>query len=417
LIPVRSDIVQAANPACAKLPYTGPYNCLPVRDLGNGEVLVASGASRYNPLYYAYVGTLARPWHGNASLYAMRIASMLLCAGLFAFVVNIMSRGAQSRWPISAALLAVLPTTVYSSTLAAPNGAEMLAGLAVWAALLDIARTRQKDMWAYAGLGMAAAVLVNLHTLGAVWLVLIFVSICILVGLRQVLTSLRPESRAQAIVLATSIALMIFEVSWTVVSRPNDPAIAEPTLTTSVWPLLPGEMMLWPLQAVAAFPFRDEPAPLIVYAISLLILSVLAVLAMRAAGGRMRLTIAFVALASYAVPTALSVISFSRLGLSWQGRYGMPFTVGLILLFGLALETTRTPLHRTVVTLSLGALMVMHASGQIAVLVSQKRDLVLVHATGWWAPEPLVLVVLATAAGIAWQRCLARRLTLDQIVA
>ena len=42
------------------------------------------------------------------------------------------------RWPLAGLVLATTPVFVYSTTVAAPNGVEMSAGLALWGTLLAL---------------------------------------------------------------------------------------------------------------------------------------------------------------------------------------------------------------------------------------------------------------------------------------
>jgi len=49
---------------------------------------------------------------------------------------------------------------------------------------------------------------------------------------------------------------------------------------------------------------------------------------------------------SFAVPVALTLISFERLGLAWQGRYTLPFAVGLAVVAASALDRRAPELRR-----------------------------------------------------------------------
>ena len=72
LVEVPEDVVAAASVLCDSYKYTGPDNCNPVEQLSGDTVTVASGASTYNPAYYAVVGLMAQPFSGAATDFAIR---------------------------------------------------------------------------------------------------------------------------------------------------------------------------------------------------------------------------------------------------------------------------------------------------------------------------------------------------------
>ena len=92
--------------------------------------------------------------------------------------------------------------------------------------------------------------------------------------------------------------------------------------------------LLWPLQAVAAFPMRDEAAPPVVYALWLLPLVTLP--GPGDTGGQSPGTEGCSARARCLdlVPTVLTAATYSMMGTAWQGRYSLPLYVGLPLLAG-----------------------------------------------------------------------------------
>jgi hypothetical protein len=407
LIEVRGDIAAAANPACSRLPYTRVYDCVPSELVGDGDVLIGSAAARYNPTYYLIAGWASKAFHGNAALYAMRAVTVLLCAGLFAVAVRLTGAWARTRWPLVTLVLAALPTTVYSASIATPNGVEIMAGLTFWTAMVHRLVVPRPETWSYAALTLSGALLVNTHTLGMVWLALTLAAGLLLVGVRRFLDYLRPRGAGQVLLALGGAAAIAFEAGWVLLARTNDPS-GPVVVTTNVWTLLPREMLLWPLQAIGAFPYRDEPAPLITYAAALVVLIGIATIAVAAtrAVPRLRLTLGFVFVTSYAVPIALTVATFSRLGLNWQGRYGMPYTAGLLLLLGLALDRAGPRIRRPILEIGLLAWIFAGVSSQLSVRHQQASDLVL-QRTGWWTPPAILVVLLAIGAWLAWRRALA----------
>ena len=132
-VTVPRELADAARFQCERLRYTGPENCSPTAS-SQSTVRAASGAGLYHPAYYWVVGTAAQPFDGAAALYAMRIVSAALCL-LFIGLAAWSATRVASRWPLVAVILAASPVLVYSTTIVAPNGLEMAAGLALWASL------------------------------------------------------------------------------------------------------------------------------------------------------------------------------------------------------------------------------------------------------------------------------------------
>ena len=169
LVRVSAATVRAAYPICHSYSYIQEIDCLPARTYADGTVLVASGAARYNPAYYWVLGTPTR-WFGPVTaLYLMRGLDALVCSLLVALAAWCLTRWSRTAWPLLGLALTCTPMAMYSGSTPAPNGPEMFAGVAVWAALLGLARVDAGTPAARSLLLAAlppALVLVTLRTLG-----------------------------------------------------------------------------------------------------------------------------------------------------------------------------------------------------------------------------------------------------------
>jgi hypothetical protein len=172
-VTVPSDIVRAARVECERLNYGGRNECVGTAESGFTEV--ASGAGRYPPTYYAMVGWPSIFLDGNAALYGMRLASLLWCWLLLMATFRVLNRWAG---PLAGFVVCIglTPTLVYASAVVAPNGLEMVSGLALWTAVASLALDRQQrafDAWTL-GLGLVScSLLLSLRALGPMWAVLI----------------------------------------------------------------------------------------------------------------------------------------------------------------------------------------------------------------------------------------------------
>lgn len=408
LIEVRPDVVRTARPACEARAYTQLYNCRPWRELANGKVVVANAAARYNPTYYAAVGIIAEPFHGMANLYALRIATAGLGCALFGLAVWIAASSARSRWQVVAVIVGATPTTIYSTTVVSPNGIELVAGIGLWVstfALLDREGDGRRRLY-YGSAALFAAVLTNTHTLGILCVGLIAATLLLLYGGRALWRALRPWAAAEGIVAVLGAAAIGFGIAWILVSGANDPSLEHSKFGGQPWSYLAQGLVLWPLQAIGAFPLRNEAAPLITYAFALTVISWLVVRAIRTSGIRSRPAAAILvaAVASLLVPAALTWQAFDQIGPAWQGRYGMPFSVGLIIMAGRILDSGARIPHwdNFAAGTCLGVVAAIELPSLIKVVNDQGSSTSLIADTGWTAPATVLLAVAVAAAAACW---------------
>lgn len=336
LVEVREDIVTAASAMCASYAYTGPDNCNAVEQRGSGRVTVASAASRYNPAYYAVVGLAARPFQGAAADFAMRAVTAVLAAMLLAWAAVVTSGWSRNKWPLMALLVTATPVLMYSTAVAAPNGVGYAAGCLLWAAGLGLVENPERPH--LVALPVAAVTMVATHGTGVMWLAAIVVVIALLQPTRTWARLLRRRPlQLTGAALVTGAGSLVC-LAWILLAKTN---ALEPT-TGSYGRIGPGDLatgqLVWTLQTIAAFPLRENTAPMVVYALWLLLFGTLLVTGFRYAGTRLRLVIVLLLLIWLAVPVALTIVSFSSQGLAWQGRYALPLAIGFPALAGLALN-------------------------------------------------------------------------------
>ena len=342
LVTVPPDIVRAAHAQCSALPYTGHDNCNPAQVLSGGQVRVASAASRYNPVFYWVVGTVARPFHGDAALYVMRATSALLCAIGLAVAAWLISRRTSTLWPKAGLLLAVTPVFAYSTVLPAPNGLEMVSGLVLWCALLTLGQhQRRGDGWLIGWAVGASLCLVTLRSLGPVFEILIVC--CVLIVRRRQLRAIwSMHARLLTIGIALTTLVTVASVWWILVQAPlglggaSDGSHSDASYVSSLRVLPIGLF-----QTVAAFPLRNERAPIFVYGVYLILVAAIFLVALRKSRGTLRQGLVLGLLLSQLVPLVLTVASIRSVGLVWQGRYGLAFVAGLTVLAGVALDRVR----------------------------------------------------------------------------
>lgn len=406
LVIVPRSLVLAAHPVCASYAYTGPANCSPVRDVGGGRVEVASAAASYNPLFYWVIGTAARPFTGAHALYAMRIAAALLCALMVGLTGWVTTLWARSSWPLAALVAATAPVMVFSMSVAAPNGLEMCAALTLWMSLLGLHSHRGREAHPTALLLAAtigAVVLTTLRSIGPLWVLLVVGTVLLSLGSRPVVATVRRQVTPAAACALVVLAATVAGVLWTRSAGTNT---LEP-FTTSVPNRLTGtlaELPLWFLQGIAAFPRRLDAAPALVYVLVALVILVLVGTGFAVARRGLRLAMVVTVMLAIAVPVALTIPTIRTAGPIWQGRYGLPYFLGLSLLAGVALEETE-PRDRRVVPV-VGAcwlaLVVAHMVAALHVLSGELATSPLAHSPSWLRPHAWMVAVLMSAGFLAW---------------
>lgn len=341
---VPSDIVRAARPQCEDLPYTHAEDCVGTR---HGDTTrIASGAGRYHPLFYAVVGVPALPFHGHTAIYVMRLATALSAWLLFCLALGATRRWASTPWPSTALAVASTPVLVYSCSIVSPNGVEMMAGLALWTSALGLMRNPScDDRYLMVAATVAATVLVTTRSLGPVWCLLTLATV--LIATRPSRAGIKVLARRTSSWVGAGVVLVatILSVAWILTMHALNigQTIDHPISTGHRIHILMLQGPLWLFQSIAAFPHRDEQTRMPVYACYLVLFAGVAYLGFRFARGSVRVAIALAIVMTYAVPFVLGMSPDADPGL-WQGRYTLPYAVGIVLLTGFALDRARARL-------------------------------------------------------------------------
>jgi hypothetical protein len=402
-----ADLVKEAGPQCAALPYTGPDNCRPVETRGS-QVRIATTAGEYNPLFYWVTGTAAKPFDGASALYAMRITTALMTALLLALGAGLMALAGAGRWTSLGLLAAITPQVVFSGVIPAPNGPEMGLALVLWSSLLALDRaagTRREQI--LLSTAFAAAVpLAFLRFLGPLWIACIVISVVALRGWPASRQLIARRRRLAALGAASVVVATCWGLVWLVIAgRYHVPAGATVEDVPAQWSHVL-YVPLWAMQMVGAFPFRDIPAPMWTYPLAFLVISLLTWGAWRRGPDRRRSRALFwIVIASLVIPVLLSVALMPGHGAVWQGRYELPFVIGILPVCGILLDKSGfAPVEGGRV---IAACAVALTAVQVACVVHVEQlelqrpvssgDASWVHASVW-----VVGAMMALACGVAW---------------
>jgi hypothetical protein len=403
LVRVPASIVADANPACAALGYTGRDNCNPVDQLGEGQVTVASAASRYNPVFYWVIGSAAERLEGADALYVMRAVGALLSSLLIAGAAWVTTRWARTWWPLIGLAAALTPVTIYSTSVAAPNGVEVTAALGVWMALLGLQRLEPADQGPLiVAAALFAVPLAVVRGLGPVWLASILAVWLVGTGLKPALTTLSRHRKlvavCSAIVVSATAAASVWTMAVGSMELDDNGPFPDPVVGTL------SQLPVWFLQSIAAFPLRNEPAPTFVYAAGgIVIASLIGLGAWRSSGGTRRALLATSGLA-LGIPLALQMSTYVQFGSVWQGRYGWPLSMGVLLLAAAALDDSPAK-HRLVcagLRCAAALWLAAHTASTVDVSLQELGTEIFTAAPLYWTTSPWLVGMLSVLGTAAW---------------
>lgn len=361
LIPVDASIATAAFEACDALSYTGPDNCTAVTEPDDaGDVDIASAAASYNPVWYAVTGLTSRAFSGDQALYAMRITGMILVDLLLLGALTIGRSARNPMWMMGGIAIACTPILLYSSTVAAPNGATYAAGVLLWVSLLSLAEQPVPRPGTWLGIGVGAAAIMVTHSTGVLFVPLVLLCAAPLLWRRR--SVLWDEHRRPLLCAAGSILIVgLGCVAWILTAGTNDPRTTDASLGTMPIKTAVIGPVLWFLQSIATLAFRNEPAPIAAYVLGATAVASAILLGFRRAEPQRRLSMLLILGFSIVVPITLTWLAYSSQGAAWQGRYSLPLTVGLVLLGAQALGNAEAAGLAPVIVVLLFALVAAHA--------------------------------------------------------
>jgi hypothetical protein len=314
------------------------------KPIGGGPVgRVQTTAGRYNPLYYALVGApvaLSPSWTG---LVGSRLLSAALSAALLAFAFVALSRWSRYGLMLAGLIAVSTPMLAHLAGAVNPNGLEIAAGIALFAALIPLLFSPLRGptgplVWLA---GISAAILATLRSLGPMWLFFALaallipqsrLALCRLWGHRLV----RWWVGAVALAVVLSLAWIVGMKNGGLVNptKPFNYSLAQATyIYVNNW----GSVYLQGLVGVAGWFDVFMPAP--VYWIWLGVTGSLVVLALVVGGWANRWRFLVMAFGAVVPIGVMQIVEVNKIGFISGGRYVLPLLVGMPLLATSILES------------------------------------------------------------------------------
>jgi len=312
------------NPSCAK----------PMGD-GSATVSALSYVGNYNPLYYVLVGWPTLLLTGAKCVYVMRLCSALLNAVLLGLAARTALEARRPRRALLCLAAATTPMTLFFGAIVNPNGTEICAASLVWCVVLRLVTADEpvpavaRRLAARGALGLV--LLLNLRMLGPLWVALIAV-----IGWWIATPATRRALlRCRTVRLAAlgSTLLGVVSLLWTALTPMElvslsavHPRLARAArMTLDLTPRHLREMLF-------SYDWAEVQIPML--ACVLLTCTLALLLVPLLADRRYALPCLTMVVGVIAIPVVLQGYEMRSLGIIWQGRYLLPYAVGLLLLAG-----------------------------------------------------------------------------------
>ncbi|MFE4974954.1 DUF2142 domain-containing protein [Kitasatospora sp. NPDC056651] len=380
--------------------------CAPELKDRPGTVEVTTAAGRYHPAYYFAVGWPSLLVHGEAAFYLMRLMSALICSALVASAVVSAAEWRRRSFALLGVVTATTPMALFMFGVVNPSGPEIAAGILVWSAGLPMLMSPDPRLLnrRLARLGVGALVLISIRPLGLIWFAgaMFFALMLSRKGaLREVVRQRVTWGWGGLAMVAGGLALL-----WSS-THPDNSIIDTPSDLT---PLTAARKtfdngLTYMKQMIGYFGWLDAQPPAVTLLVWCAVVLALAMIALCYARFRDTLAIAGVMAGIVVIPIVAQAMQARQLGMIWQGRYLLPFAVGLPIMCA-AICHERLPwggfAWRRLLVICGFALSLANAAG---FLWAMRRNTVgttgplLIAPAHWSPPGSWVLWLLVYAAG------------------
>jgi hypothetical protein len=324
--------------------------------------------------YYFITGLPSLIWPARFGLFMMRAVNAVAFAALLASGFASALHRRRRSWAVAGVAIAMTPMAWYLGGTINPNGTEIASAIAFWSTVLALATddSSESDGRLVVRAGIAGFVLVTMRGLGPGFALMALVA-AVLVSSRQRIGALvrRRDARIWSGVVFVGVVLT---VAWTFIvgltlDQPEHPAIGFGDAFRGLPVIL--------RQSVGAMGTYFLPLPFLLLAAWVLIAVLGIAFGVIDTDKRGRIAIGLVALAAITLPITTDGYNIPNIGFPWQGRYGLPLTVGLVILTCWLVDAA-TPRRRAIGIGMVGVAFV----GQLAAFVAIGRRLGMGRVTG-----------------------------------
>lgn len=345
-VTVPKYIADTRGMACYAFKPQITADCSPTLSADRGPAPAITSAGNYNPLYYLAVGLPSRIFAGEPGVYAMRIASGLLCSVFLAATFMAASQFRRRRWPIIATVTSTTPMVLFLCGSINPNALETATAAAVFLNLclvLDNSADLSRYRINIVIIGISAAILANTRALSLLWLALAVIAALLMSPVRNLLAIFKDKLVIGMTVLiagATAAGLLWLKASNTLSSLLGTPTEITPE---QAFGTMVDRTFDYATGYVARIGWLDTTGPNATFVWWSVLIGGLLLFAVSTGTWRLRAGVIFLVVATIVIPPILQAQVIHDLGYIWQGRYMLPVVVPMILAAGVALRFNELP--------------------------------------------------------------------------
>lgn len=407
-------------PQCWQFHSAIAATCSPPWPTSEAPVASTTYVGHYPPLYYLLVGTGSYVSQQKSGIYIMRLVSSAISAFMVALAFYVIAKWGRRRSQIVGLFVAVTPMSLFLSGSVNASGFEITTAICLWTAAMVFALDYPDDppKGLVIVLGVIGSVLALIRGLSPLWVIIVALTVGIIVGPRSLLALARRRRDVQVAAAGITVAgilaalwvftqgtLNVLPVGVKVPPKDNDLQILH-----LVW----DRAHSWIHESIGVLGWLDTPLPKRLYELWYIFILVLLITALARAKWRQRAALIFIVAVAVAIPIGLVSEKARELGIVWQGRDGLPLTVGFILVAA-ALCQRRFFADRIVGGVIIGVACLLDA---LAFYINLRRYAVGLHGKHWfflhnlgWSPPTGqfftlaaygVVTALIGATAIAW---------------
>ena len=311
---------------------------------GDAIVDATTTAGLYNPVYYVLTGWPSLLFHDATGLYAMRIVSDIL-SSLFLAIGAVQLLSLRRRMlPLLGFAVAVTPMMLFLDGSENPNSLEAAAALATFVTMYMVVRHHDPRLLPARAMAVlvTAGIGVTMRGLSPLW---------IAIALFAPLTLLRADTakdlvRSKWVWVTTAVlaAAAAFAIVWILATNSLGSAfVADGNAAvpgTGATPAAGFAVILfgtfdYAKGLVGVFGWLDTPSPLAVFFAWAGFFGALFLVSVAVTRGRSRAMVLSAVGALVVLPPVLQAVYIHNGGIIWQGRYGLPLFVCVVLTMAL----------------------------------------------------------------------------------
>jgi Predicted membrane protein (DUF2142) len=417
----------AGQPDCFNFDSDTTAACQTFEGSPTGEVEGALASGLYPPWPYVVPGLPTLVWDDARVVWVMRLFAAAVCCAAVGVAAVWARRTARPDLSLLGFVGSLTPMALFLFGSVNPSGQEIAWFIAAWCGLLLVATAEKLPRGrVLVALGFVGAAAVLTRQLSPLWLVLAVVVAALAARPGRIGEIARTRSAwvAAGIVAVAGVAQMGW-LAWSgLLGFPPDERVAVDAPASEVWRTVLGQG--WPnvQEMVGRFGWLDVPTPTVAVLVWFGLVGAVVIPALLLCSRRVVAALLVTMFATWFLPVVLEVREVASAGYWWQGRYTLPFAVGIPLVagFGLAAARANQPglpnRVRTVVALGFA---VAQTAGLYVTLrrftVGLDGPLLFFDDEEWSPPVPswilLVVVAVASVLFVAWVLSPANRAPLD----